>query len=206
MPVIAVVNPKGGSGKSTLATHLAGHGASLGLPVMLGDADRQKSTLVWLRKRSTEPLAAKAPIVSWVVDSNKILRPPSNVTHVVLDTPAGLHEKKLHSVLAIADRVLVPLQPSLFDIQATHAFVQELREHKPRMKIAIIGNRVKETTVSADHLRQFLDTLDVPVLALLRDTQLYVQLAARGATLWDVAPSRAERDLAQWQPILDWAK
>ena len=64
MPVIAVVNPKGGSGKSTLATHLAGHGASLGLPVMLGDADRQKSTLVWLRRRTTEPMAAKAPIVS----------------------------------------------------------------------------------------------------------------------------------------------
>ena len=41
---------------------------------------------------------------------------------------------------------------------------------------------------------------------MLRDTQLYVQLAARGATLWDIAPSRVERDLAQWQPILDWVE
>ena len=64
---------------------------------------------------------------------------------------------------------------------------------------------MREGTLAADQLRQFLDGLDAPVLALLRDTQLYVQLAARGATLWDIAPSRAERDIEQWQPILAWA-
>ena len=202
MPVIVVANPKGGVGKSTVATNLAGALARAGRPVMLGDVDRQQSARQWLGLRP----AALPEIMTWDVAPGGVVRPPKGVTHVVLDTPAGLHDKKLDSVLAIADRVLVPLQPSLFDIQATHAFVQELRAHKPKMKIAVVGNRVKETTVSADHLRQFLDTLDVPVLAMLRDTQLYVQLAARGATLWDVAPSRAERDLAQWQPILDWAR
>jgi chromosome partitioning protein len=202
MPVIVVANPKGGVGKSTVATNLAGALARAGRPVMLGDVDRQQSARQWLGLRP-----AMLPIIqSWDIAREGVVRPPKGVTHVVLDTPAGLHDKKLHSVLAIADRVLVPLQPSLFDIQATHAFVQALREHKPKMKIAVVGNRVKETTVSADHLRQFLDTLGVPVLAMLRDTQLYVQLAARGATLWDVAPSRAERDLAQWQPIVDWAR
>lgn len=202
MPVIVVANPKGGVGKSTVATNLAGALARGGRAVMLGDVDRQQSARQWLGLRP----AALPEIKTWDLAREGVVRPPKGVTHVVLDTPAGLHDKKLDTVLAIADRVLVPLQPSLFDIQATHAFVQELREHKPRMKIAVVGNRVKETTVSADHLRQFLDTLDVPVLAMLRDTQLYVQLAARGATLWDVAPSRAERDLVQWQPILDWAR
>jgi chromosome partitioning protein len=202
MPVIVVANPKGGVGKSTVATNLAGALARAGRPVMLGDVDRQQSARQWLGLRP-----ATLPVIqSWEVARDDIVRPPRGVTHVVLDTPAGLHDKKLLRVLAIADRVLVPLQPSLFDIQATHAFVQELRAHKPKMKIAVVGNRVKETTVSADHLRQFLDTLGVPVLAMLRDTQLYVQLAARGATLWDVAPSRSERDLAQWAPIVDWAK
>ncbi len=201
MPVIVVANPKGGVGKSTLATNLAGALARAGRAVMLGDVDRQQSARQWLALRP----AALPVILSWDIAPGGVVRPPKGVTHVVLDTPAGLHDKKLDSVLAIADRVLVPLQPSLFDIQATHAFVQELRAHKPKMKLAVVGNRVKETTVSADHLRQFLDTLGVPVLAMLRDTQLYVQLAARGATLWDVAPSRAERDLAQWQPVVAWA-
>ena len=202
MPVIVVANPKGGVGKSTVATNLAGALARAGRAVMLGDVDRQQSARQWLGLRP----AALPVIQTWDVARAGVVRPPKGVTHVVLDTPAGLHDKKLDNVLAIADRVLVPLQPSLFDIQATHAFVQELRARKPKMKIAVVGNRVKETTVSADHLRQFLDTLGVPVLAMLRDTQLYVQLAARGATLWDVAPSRAERDLVQWQPVLDWAQ
>ena len=58
MPVIAVVNRKGGSGKSTLATHLAGYLANRGLAVMLGDADRQQSTVPWLRRRAARTLPA----------------------------------------------------------------------------------------------------------------------------------------------------
>ncbi|MBL8304452.1 MAG: ParA family protein, partial [Ideonella sp.] len=53
-------------------------------------------------------------------------------------------------------------------------------------------------------LQHFLATLSVPVVGQLRDTQNYVQLAARGLTLWDLNPARVERDLAQWRPIIDW--
>ena len=64
--------------------------------------------------------------------------------------------------------------------------------------------RVREHTMSNDQLHQYLATLTVPVVAWLRDTQNYVQLAARGLTLWDVAPSRVERDLEQWLPLKEW--
>ena len=202
MPVIVVANPKGGVGKSTVATNLAGALARAGHPVMLGDVDRQQSARQWLGLRP----AALPAIQGWDIARDDVVRPPKGTTHVVLDTPAGLHGSKLDAVLKIADRVLVPLQPSLFDIQASHAFVQALREQRRGVTVAVIGNRVREGTIAADQLRQFLDTLGVPVLTMLRDTQLYVQLAARGATLWDVAPSRAERDLEQWQPILQWAR
>ena len=59
-------------------------------------------------------------------------------------------------------------------------------------------------TISNEQLHLYLNALGVPVLGYLRDTQNYVQLAARGLTLWDVAPSRVERDLPHWQPLLDW--
>ena len=205
MPVIVVANPKGGVGKSTLATNLAGAFARAGHAVMLGDIDRQQSARQWLAIRP----AALPSIRGWDVAPSDarhdIVRPPKGTTHVVLDTPAGLHDRKLDAVLKIADRVLLPLQASLFDIQASHAFVQELRARKKGLAIAVVGNRVREGTIALEQLRQFLDTLGVPVLGMLRDTQLYVQLAARGATLWDVAPSRAERDLEQWRPIVEWA-
>jgi chromosome partitioning protein len=59
-------------------------------------------------------------------------------------------------------------------------------------------------TRAADQLAQYVIGLGIPVLGYLRDTQNYVQLAANGATLWDVAPSRVEKDMEQWQGILQW--
>ena len=204
MPVIVVANPKGGVGKSTLATQVAGALAKAGHAVMLGDVDRQQSSRQWLAMRP----AQLPPIQGWEVSHHDIVRPPKGVTHVVLDTPAGLHGKRLDAVLRIAQRMLIPLQPSLFDIRATHAFLMTLREH-PRaadIRLGLVGMRVREHTIANDQLHQYLATLNVPVVAWLRDTQNYVQLAARGLTLWDVAPSRVERDLEQWLPLKEWIR
>jgi chromosome partitioning protein len=202
MPVIVVANPKGGVGKSTLAINVAGCLARAGHRVMLGDVDRQQSSRQWLKLR---PAAAR-PIEGWDVAADDIVRPPKGTTHVVLDTPAGLHGKRLDAVMKIADQMLVPLQASLFDIQATHAFVQELRTHRRghEVKLGLVGMRVREHTRSNEQLQTYLGTLPVPVVGWLRDTQNYVQLAAHGLTLFDVAPSRVERDLEQWQPLSAW--
>ena len=135
-----------------------------------------------------------------------IVRPPKGTTHVVLDTPAGLRGLQLKDALRLADRVLVPLQPSIFDIYATREFIDELRELKGAgpQHIGLVGMRVDERTLAAEQLRQFTDDLGLPVLAQLRPTQNYVHLAARGLTLFDVAPGRVQRDLEQWQGICRW--
>lgn len=202
MPVIVVANPKGGVGKSTVSTNLAGYFARQGHAVMLGDTDRQHTALTWLDLRPPQ----LPPIRRWEVEAEGSVRPPKGTTHVVLDTPAGLGGKRLDAVMKHADKVLVPLQASLFDIYPTRAFITELLERRKsaRVEVAVVGNRVREHTIAADQLQQFLDTLGVPVLGHLRDTQTYVHCAARGATLWDIAPGRVERDLAQWAPILAW--
>jgi chromosome partitioning protein len=202
MPVIVVANPKGGVGKSTLSVNIAGCLAAAGHAVMLGDVDRQQSSRQWLALR---PASARR-IEGWAVDADAVVRPPKGVTHVVLDTPAGVHGKRLDAVMKIADQLLIPLQASLFDIQATHGFVHELRSHKrgQEVKLGLVGMRVRENTRSVDQLQSYLATLPVPVVGWLRDTQNYVQLAAHGLTLFDVAPSRVERDLEQWQPLAAW--
>ena len=204
MPVIVVANPKGGVGKSTLATNIAGCLAAAGHKVMLGDVDRQQSARQWLRLRPPQ----LPQISDWDVAGNDIVKPPKGTTHVVLDTPAGLHGKRLDAVMRIADRILIPLQPSLFDIQATHAFVLALREHRRagEVQLGLVGMRVREHTRANEQLHHYLSTVPVPVVGWLRDTQNYVQLAARGLTLWDVAPSRVERDLEQWAPLVAWVQ
>ena len=206
MPVIVVANPKGGVGKTTLATNVAGWFASNGHPVMLGDVDRQHSARTWLALRP----AGLPRIAAWEVAHDDIVRPPKGTTHVVLDTPAGLHGKRLDEVMKLADKVLIPLQPSIFDIHATHEFVRQLLAHKQthkrgaKVQLAIIGTRTREGTIATDQLRNFLASVAVPLLGLLRDTQNYVHLAAHGLTLFDVATSRFERDHEHWKPVTEW--
>ena len=202
MPVIVVANPKGGVGKTTLATHIAGYFAAQGRAVMLGDVDRQQSSRTWLSLRP----AGLPRISAWDVAHDEIVRPPKGTTHVVLDTPAGLHGKRLDEVMKLADKVVVPLQPSIFDIHATHDFIRQLLAHRrgDKVRLGFVGMRTREGTISTDQLRSFLGGIDLPLLGFVRDTQNYVHLAAHGLTLWDVASSRFERDIEQWQPLIAW--
>ncbi|MCW5651521.1 MAG: ParA family protein [Ramlibacter sp.] len=202
MPVVVIANPKGGVGKSTLATHVAGYFASQGYTVMLGDADRQQSSRLWLGLRPPEARR----ISGWDLTADHLGKPPKGTTHVVLDTPAGLHGKMFKEVLKLADHVIVPLQPSVFDIFATRAFLDELAEHRQaaHLQVGIVGMRVDSRTIAADKLHEFVDSLGLPVLGYLRHTQNYIHLAARGLTLFDVAPGRVEKDLAQWEGICRW--
>ena len=201
-----IANPKGGSGKTTLATNLAGYFARQGHRVMLGDIDRQQSAREWLRLRPQ----GLPPILGWDIAPGEPARPPKDTSRVVLDTPAGLHGKKLDAVVKSIHRVIVPLQPSIFDILATRAFLDVLLEEKAVRKqqtfIAVVGMRVDARTRAAHELERFVERLDVPVLGFLRDTQLYVQLAAHGMTLFDLSPARAGKDLPQWQPLLRWVE
>jgi chromosome partitioning protein len=202
MPVVVVANPKGGVGKSTMATNIAGYFAGKGRAVMLGDADRQQSSRLWLGLR---PPAAR-PISTWELNEANIVKPPKGTTHVVLDTPAGMHGKTFKEILQLADKVIVPLQPSIFDIFATRTFLDELAEHRKasKMQVGIVGMRVDPRTIAADKLHEFVDNLGLPVLGYIRHTTNYIHLAARGLTLFDVAPGRVARDLEQWDGICRW--
>ena len=204
MPVIAVVNPKGGVGKTTLATNIAGYYATDSTPVMLGDVDRQASARAWLDRRPD----AAASIRNWDIDGS-VARPPRGVTHVVLDTPAQIDRKRLTEVVRIADKVLIPLQPSMFDILATRDFLQELAAEygngrKLADKVAIVGMRIDPRTRAAEELGRFVTQIGVPVAGYLRDAQIYVNLAAHGLSLFDVPVSTVKQDRATWQSLLGW--
>ena len=200
MPVIVVANPKGGVGKSTFATNLAGYFAAQGHKVMLGDIDAQQSSRTWLALRPE----SFSPISAWEIDANAIAKPPKGTTHVVLDTPAGLKGNKLDAVLKLADKVVIPLQPSIFDILATEEFLKKLAKREQRCEVGILGMRVNARSRAADQLTHYIEQLGLPLVGYIRDTQNYVQLAAHGATIWDVAHSRVEKDIAQLNDILTW--
>jgi chromosome partitioning protein len=202
VPIVAVANPKGGVGKSTLATNIAGYWASQGHEVLLGDVDEQQSSRLWLGLR---PKDAR-PIQAWEVQRDFIVRPSRGAEHVVLDTPAGLGGLRMREVARLADGIVIPLQPGVLDMHATQTFLKQLTEWVGRrpVQLGLVGMRVDERTLAAGQLQSFTDAADVPVIGVLRSTQNYVQLAARGLTVFDVASSRVRRDLEQWEVLSGW--
>jgi chromosome partitioning protein len=208
MPVVAVINRKGGSGKSTLATNLAGYCASNGWRVMLGDVDRQQSSLSWLRRRATQALPDSTPIVGWAVDTKNVMRPPAGITHVVLDTPGGLRGFELARVVNNVDAILMPVCDSTFDRESAvdcHAELMSLpRVASGRCKVATVGMRVDARTKGAERLEAWAREHGLPYLGPVRESQLYVRNAEQGLTLFDLAGAKVEPDFAQWKPVIDW--
>ena len=204
MPVIVVANPKGGSGKSTLSSNVAGFFASRGHAVMLGDADLQQSSRLWLNLRPTH--ANKISTRELQADLVLTAKPPRGTTHVVIDTPGGLGGWRFKEVVSRADKLLIPIMPSIFDMYAAQAFITQVRDltKGSKTKLGIIGMRVDERTIAANKLREFMNQLGVPIVGWIRDTQYYLHLAAHGLSLFDITPAKVERDLQQWQVICDW--
>lgn len=201
MKHILVANPKGGSGKSTLATNLAGYYAAQGKHVTLADLDRQQSSLQWLERRSE-----KLPLIHALDARRNPL--PDKTDYLIVDSPAGIHGEKLSDIVKQADCVIIPIQPSAFDIGATKGFLSVLEEEKAIRKqktfVAVVGMRVDTRTRSSAVLLDFLQDTELPMPTCLRNAQVYVYAAEQGSSIFDLPKSRTALDLPQWRPLISW--
>jgi chromosome partitioning protein len=201
MKAILIANPKGGSGKTTLSTNIAGYLASCGQHVAMLDLDRQKSATLWLAQRTGD-----LPVI-WPLQSEDG-KSAGDADWLVIDSPAALHGKNLDHALRLVHRVVVPIAPSLYDIQASYDFLHALGEmkaaRKGRVQVGVVGMRMAPRTRAAATLEQFLQQLDMPVLAYLREAQVYVNAAFEGKSIFDLPPYQVEHDVAQWATLLGW--
>ena len=204
MRSVLVANPKGGAGKTTMATNLAGHFANEGLKVTLCDLDRQQSSLRWMAFRDPEV----APVTGYFGGNQISLNLPQSADWAILDAPAGLQGYKLTDYLRTVDKVVVPLVPSIFDMAATEDFLNVIRSELRgrRNALGIVAMRVDPRTKAAAMLEEYLQHFDIPILAYLRNTQNYVNVAASGLTIFDPPRARHRRDVEQWQGLLNWLK
>ncbi|KAB2921145.1 MAG: ParA family protein [Dechloromonas sp.] len=202
MRAVLVANPKGGAGKTTLATNLSGYFANQGKSITLCDLDRQQSALRWMAFRDSVLPAVTGYFAGNQISSNL----PREADWVVVDAPAGLQGYKLNDYLRVADKVLVPLVPSVFDMAATEDFLNAIRGEVrgQRSKVGIVAMRVDPRTRAAGMLEEFLKHFDIPIVAYLRNTQNYVNVAAAGATIFDPPKARHRRDVEQWSTLIEW--
>jgi len=202
MRTVLVANPKGGAGKTTLATNLSGYFANHGQKTALCDLDRQQSALRWMAFRDP----ALPPVTGYYAGNQISLGLPRDADWAIVDAPAGLQGYKLTDYLRVADKVLVPLVPSVFDMAATEDFLNSIRNEirGQRAKVGIVAMRVDPRTRAASMLEEFLRHFDIPIVTYLRSTQNYVNVAAAGASIFDPPRARHRRDAEQWAPLLEW--
>lgn len=202
MRAILVANPKGGAGKTTLATNLAGYFANQEKKTTLCDLDRQQSALRWMAFREPE----MPPVTGYFAGNQIVLNLPKEADWVVVDAPAGLQGYKLTDYLRAVDKVIVPLVPSIFDMAATEDFLNSIRNEMrgQRGKVGIVAMRVDPRTKAASMLEEFLTHFDLPIVAYIRNTQNYVNVAAAGATIFDPPRAKHRRDVEQWVNLIEW--
>ena len=202
--IILIANPKGGAGKTTVATNLAAALAASGA-VTLADADRQRSALGWLGRRP-----GRAPGIAALDWSKDAGRPPGKGDHLVIDAPAALRTGAFEDLLALADIVLVPVQPSTFDQAATLRFLERVDALKPvrkgKVPVGLIANRLRQRSLAAARLETALAGEGRAVVARLRDSARYAEVAAEGLGIADL-PARRQGTLGEdWAPLLAFLK
>jgi chromosome partitioning protein len=202
MQRIVILNPKGGSGKTTIAINLASYLASRGHSPVLMDYDPQGSSTRWVKKRkpTQPPIHAIAAFEKDARTTRALqLRVPMEATHVIVDTPASLEPRQFPEMTREADRVIVPVLPSDIDIHACSRCVGDLllvaKIRRDSGRLGVIANRVRRNTLAYQALIRFLHTLNIPIVATLRDSQNYVRAVELGLGILGVR-ARVDRSRA----------
>ena len=205
---IVILNPKGGCGKTTLATNLASYFARRGPPPTLIDRDPGGYSMRWIDKRSAE-----RPRIYGIADYGDAqyeqpLRAWPGSKELIVDLPAATHRDRLFHEIYDAGSVLIPVMPSEIDIYSAASFIADLlllaRFDRRNRNLAIVANRTRHYTRSYRMLMRFLRSLEIPIVAELRDSQNYVHAAASGIGICEMPAYKTGRDMEQFETLIEW--
>ena len=209
---IVILNPKGGCGKTTLATNLASYYAKRGPPVpAVMDCDPQGSTMSWIERRPVS-----LPVIHGIAAYKKSmqatrswqLRVPNETSDLIVDSAASLTHDDLREVTRDACSILVPVLPSAIDIHAASRCIADLllvaKIDRRDRKLAVVANRTRKNTKSFEKLMRFLDSMGIPIIAVLRDCQNFVHAAEKGIGICELPPHKVRKDMVELEKIIEW--
>lgn len=200
--ILALLNQKGGVGKTTLATHIAGELATRGYHVLLLDADPQGSSLDWSQRRSQQGYPRLFSTVGLARETlhQEVPELARRADHVVIDGPPRIAALARSALLA-ADSVLIPVQPSPYDLWASAEMLNLIREaqvFRPALHAAFVINRRVSTTVIGREARSALAEQTLPTMqAEIRQRIAFAECVAAGRLVRELsAESVATREIS----------
>lgn len=136
------------------------------------------------------------------------LRVPADTKNLLIDSPGSITHDDLRELTRDSTSILVPVLPSLMDIHAASRCIADLllvaKVDRRDQKLAVVANRTRKNTKSFAKLMRFLDSLGIPIIAVLRDSQNFVRSAELGLGICEMQPSRVRPDKQQIERIVTW--
>ena len=188
--IISLLNQKGGVGKTTLAVHLATGLAQEKNRVLLLDADRQGSALDWAANREEPPLF---PVLGLPKPNihKELPKMVGDYQHIIIDSPPHSNEVA-RSVILASDLILIPVQPSPYDVWAskeTVDLINEARPYKELLKSVFVINRKIVNTAIGRDVAEALTEYEFSILkAQVCQRVSFAESAANGMTVLETDP------------------
>lgn len=202
MKTVLVANRKGGVGKTLIAVTLASALANRDQRVAIADADRQQSSMGWLKRRPKNVPQIRG--IDWT-KSSTIGDHPKKLDWLIIDAPGSLKGSKAEALISEARAVLIPVQGSVFDEAATKGFIRDIedikRVRKGKAALHVVANRVRPRTRALAGLDAFLGKLGHAPLTHLSERAVYAELAQQGLGLYDRELAVLRPVKEQWSPI-----
>jgi chromosome partitioning protein len=196
--IIGVLNQKGGVGKTTIAVNIAASLAHTGARVLLIDADPQGSALDWAAARADDPLFSVVgfPRPSIHKELNSL---GQGYDHVIIDGPPRVTDLVRSAIMA-SDIILIPVQPSPYDIWAADEvvkLVEEARIYKETLKSCFVINRKIANTAIGRDVGESLKEYPIPALnATVTQRVVFAEASAQGKAVFEVdADSAATHEI-----------
>lgn len=159
--IIAVVSLKGGVGKSSCSIHLAVAAEASGVPTSIFDLDEQAAAAKWFDARLAQT-KNENPVVRSIVHSRleQAIKNEQGIELIILDT-AGFERKIAESAIKAADLALVPVRPSIQDLQHLSTTTDLIKYHQKPLLVVL--NHVEPRLPENDEARAIIAQLGLPV-------------------------------------------
>ena len=211
MKKILVINSKGGCGKSTLATNLASYFAHHGQQAALMDYDPQGSSMQWLKLRPSHLNSIHGANASRrkgnVIRSWQMVV-PFETEKLIIDAPAGVDGILLQELVQRADNIIIPVAPSPVDIHATSDFIKDLfligKIRSQKTDLAVVANRVRGHGSTYAPLQRFLESLKIPFITTITDTDNFVEAMGAGMGIVEMDFEKTIAERMELQPLIEW--